>query len=789
MCLDPESDWGDDLSNSDELRREIAVLRDRMSRLSNASLRINESLDLDTVLGKVVESARSLTDARYGMIMTVDDAGQPRDFVTSGMSPEVHERLANWTDGPRLFEHFRDLPRVVRISDAHAYVRSLGFATDLLLSGPCQGTPMRYRGVLVGYFLLVDKNGGGGFTDEDEEILVLFASQAATAIANARAHWDEQRARADLEALVNTSPVGVVVFDARTGKPVSLNREARRIVEGLNVKGQSEEQLLEVIICQRAFGQEVSLAEFPLAQVFRNATEVRAEEIVLSVPDGRSVKMLINATPIRGDDGSIESVVVTMQDLAPLEELERSRTEFLSLVSHELRAPLVSIKGAAATVLDTSSGPDPAVARQFFRIIDEQANHMHGLISDLLDAGRIETGTLSVSPEPVTVAGLVDQARNNFLIGGGRHTVRIDLPMDVPRVLADRQRIVQVLNNLFSNASRHAPLSSPIRVSAVRDGVYVAISVTDEGPGVPQERLPHLFRKHTRVKGGFGETGLGLSICKGLVEAHGGRIRAESDGAGLGTRIIFTIPAAEETTPHTVASLAGAPGEETEPTRILVVDDDPQTLRDVREPLVTAGYAPVVTGDPHEVPRLLHSEKPGLVLLDLMLPGIDGIELMKHIPMLTDLPVIFISVYDRDETISRALEMGAIDYIVKPFSPIELIARVRTALRRQTDPEPFRLGALAIDFTARCVTLDGRPVELTATEYDLLRMLAVNAGRVVTHKDLLRQVWGQRKAGDSTPVRSFVKKLRDKLGDNAANSVYISSVRRVGYRMAHPSDP
>ena len=133
--------------------------------------------------------------------------------------------------------------------------------------------------------------------------------------------------------------------------------------------------------------------------------------------------------------------------------------------------------------------------------------------------------------------------------------------------------------------------------------------------------------------------------------------------------------------------------------------------------------------------------------------------------------------------------MGAVDYIVKPFSPIELIARVRTALRRQTDPEPFRLGALAIDFAARRVTLDGRPVELTATEYDLLRVLAVNTGRVVTHKDLLRQVWGQRKAGDSMSVRSFVKKLRDKLGDNAANSVYISSVRRVGYRMSHPSDP
>ena len=194
--------------------------------------------------------------------------------------------------------------------------------------------------------------------------------------------------------------------------------------------------------------------------------------------------------------------------------------------------------------------PVQVPAPQFFRIIDEQADHMRGLISDLLDAGRIETGTLSVAPEPAEVAGLVDQARKTFLSGGvGRHPVRIDLPPDLPRVLADRQRIVQVLNNLFSNAARHSPESSPIRVAAVRDGVHVAVSVSDEGRGVPPDQLPHLFRKHAGVAGdagerGLGSYGLGLAICKGLVEAHGGRIWAESAGTGQGTRFTFTIPEA-----------------------------------------------------------------------------------------------------------------------------------------------------------------------------------------------------------------------------------------------------
>ena len=133
----------------------------------------------------------------------------------------------------------------------------------------------------------------------------------------------------------------------------------------------------------------------------------------------------------------------------------------------------------------------------------------------------------------------MDRARTTFLSAGGRHKVLIDLPPDLPRAMADRRRIVQVLNNLFSNASRHAPESSPIRVTAVCEGVYVAISVADEGRGVPPERLPHLFRKYTGVAGGdregaLGAAGLGLAICKGLVEAHAGRIRAASGGAGQG---------------------------------------------------------------------------------------------------------------------------------------------------------------------------------------------------------------------------------------------------------------
>ena len=782
------------MKSSDKLKRENAALRDRIARLSAAILRISASLDVHTVLHEVVESARALTGARYGAITTIDEAGQPEDFVSSGITPDAHQQLLDWPDGPRLFEHLRNLPGALRVRDMPGYVRSLGFSSDLIPVKTFQGTPMRHRGVGVGHFFLGDKKGGRGFTNEDEELLVLFASQAAAAIANARTHRAEQRVRADLEALVETSPVGVVVFDARTGHPVSLNREAKRIVGGLRIPGRSPEQLLEVLTCRRADGREIALDQFPLSRELGSGETVRAEEIVLSVPDGRSVTTLVNATPIRAGAGAVESMVVTLQDLAPLEELERLRAEFLGMVSHELRAPLAAIMGSAGTVLEASPALDPAEMFQFFRIIDEQARQMRGLISDLLDAGRIEAGTLSVAPEPVEVAALVDQARTTFLSGGGRSTLRIDLPPDLPRVMADPQRIVQVLNNLFSNASRHSPESAPIRVAAARDGPHVAVSVTDRGRGVPANRLPHLFRKHggEQRERGIGGSGLGLAISKGLVEAHGGRIRADSAGAGQGTRFTFTIPVAEEALHPAAAGGARSSSlsrpEGREPTRILVVDDDPEALRYVRNALSGAGYAPVVTGDPEEVPHLLKTKKPHLVLLDLMLPGTDGIELMKRVPRMADLPVIFISGYGRDETIARALESGAADYIVKPFSPTELIARVRAALRGRADPEPFLLGDLAIHYEQHRVTVGGRAVELTVTEYELLRVLSLTAGRIVTYDTLLRQVWGGKEAADVKRVRAFVKTLRRKLGDDAAQPAYIFNKRSVGYRMAEPDD-
>ena len=634
------------------------------SRLSAAILRINRSLDLTTVLNEVVESARALTGACSGVSTTLDERGEIQDFVTSGLSPGERVAMVEWPDGQRLFKHLRDLPAPLRVADFPGYLCSLGLSPASWRAMTLQGTPILHRGEHLGHFFLGNKEDEEAFTAGDEEVLVLFASQAATAIANARTHRDVERARADLEAL------------------------------------------------------------------------------------------------------------------------ERQRAEFLGMESHELRVPLTSIKGSTASVLGAAPVPPRGEMLQFFRIIDKQADHMRGLIANLLDAGSIEAGTLTVAPAPSDVAKLVDQARNTFLSGGGRNPVPIDLPPDLPWVMADSERIVQVLNNLLANAARHSSPTSPIRVEGAREGGYVALSVSDEGQGIPPDRLRRLFHKRSGLSGG---TGLGLVICKGLVEAHGGRIGAESGGPGPGTRVTFTIPVAEST-PGDAAPPGRPPhADRKERARILVLDDDPETLRHVRSALSDARYAPIVTGDPDGLSELIRAERPHLVLLDLMLPGTNGIELMKQVPELSDLPVIFISGYGRDETIARALGSGGADYIVKPFSSTELVARVKVALRGRAAPDTFAFRELTVVYSRRQVTLAGHRLRLTPTQFELLRVLTRDAGHVVTTRTLLLRVWGKRASRHNDRIRTVVKQLRAKLGDDADDPAYIFTEHGVGYRFGSPA--
>ncbi|MCY3909971.1 MAG: PAS domain-containing protein [bacterium] len=309
----------------------------------------------------------------------------------------------------------------------------------------------------------------------------MFASQAALVISNARQYRQEKRTRADLEALVNIAPMAVLIFEADSGELRSANREARRIIGDLGLTGDSLHQIVSAATYRRADGRVISKDGIPLEQTMNSGETVREEEIIIELPHGQKLVASVNATPIRGADGSVESVIVTAQDLAPLAELEQLRTEFLGIVGHELRSPLTAIKGSTTTLLEGQFSLDPAEMVEYHRMIDEQADYMRDLINNLTDIVRIESGTLAVNPVPLELVRLVDEARNVFLSTGGREHIRIELPSDLPLVLADQRRMVQVIVNLLTNAARNSNENSTIRLNARVQDIHVAVSVADTG--------------------------------------------------------------------------------------------------------------------------------------------------------------------------------------------------------------------------------------------------------------------------------------------------------------------
>jgi len=601
-----------------------------------------------------------------------------------------------------------------------------------------------------------------------------------------------EREHQRLAAVVDASPAAILLADA-SGEILLVNREAQELF-GADTPIRTLEDYAKAGVARRTDGTIYAPEDLPLYRALCQGERVQLEEVLCEFPNGRTVTNLVSATPLYSEQGRIAGAIAMAQDMGPLKEAEKRRNEFLGMVSHELRAPLTAIKGAAATALSTQTVGD-AEARELFQVVDQQADKLRDLINNLLDMTRIEAGTLAITALPTDLRVVVQEAVSTFARGGGRHEVQVRLPDTLPRALADARRVGQVLTNLLSNAAKFSPPSLSLVLDAESDASLITVHVRDRGRGIPPDKLPLLFKKFSQVHedsfAAFSGTGLGLAICKGIVEAHGGRIWAESAGEDQGTTFSFTLPVAAET-PLVAPKTARQVDQAEHKTRVLSIDDDPQTLRYIRRTLDEAGYQATVTADPAQCAKLVQDQEPDLVLLDLILPGTSGFDVLNRIREFSGVPVIFLTGSDQGENAVRALKTGADDYITKPFSPTELLARIETVLRRRVLPHvadvraPLTLGDLTISFAERRVLKAGQQVALTAMEYKLLYQLATHAGQVLTHDQLLEQVWGPEYRGETELLRSMVRNLRRSLGDDARQPRYILTAPQVGYRMPKP---
>ena len=226
--------------------------------------------------------------------------------------------------------------------------------------------------------------------------------------------------------------------------------------------------------------------------------------------------------------------------------------------------------------------------------------------------------------------------------------------------------------------------------------------------------------------------------------------------------------------------------------KILVVEDAPRVMRLITEILGVVGYQVIAANNGTAALKMLPLEQPDLVVLDILLEqGPDGYEVCRRIREFSDVPVIMLTAKAQDADVLQGFDVGADDYLTKPFNAKELVARVRAVLRRTKRPEEavtttFVCGDLEIDFARRCVLVRDEAVALTRTEYDLLRQLALNPNRVMVHEELLTEVWGPEYRNDVDYLRAYVRYLRGKLEEDPSNPQYLVTSHGVGYMLACP---
>ena len=309
--------------------------------------------------------------------------------------------------------------------------------------------------------------------------------------------------------------------------------------------------------------------------------------------------------------------------------------------------------------------------------------------------------------------------------------------------------------------------------------------MTDQGIGIPASEIDRIFERFYRVDPArhrsTGGTGLGLSIVKHVAASHGGDVRVWSV-EGQGSTFTLTLPRKQDV-PHRAGTARGG----TPVTRVLVVEDEESYSDALSYMLRKEGFEVAVANTGPAALTEFDRAGADIVLLDLMLPGLPGTEVCRQIRQTSNVPVIMVSAKDDEVDKVVGLELGADDYVTKPYSPRELVARIRAVLRRGVEPDlaPLTLeaGPVRMDVERHVVTVDGADTRLPLKEFELLEMFLRNPGRVLTRGQLIDRVWGSDYVGDTKTLDVHVKRLRAKLEPDPAEPKYLVTVRGLGYKL------
>lgn len=506
--------------------------RDYLLEIARA---ITQELDLGKLLSRILLISAEMLAGQAGLIILRNEEGGWSVAASHGIPPALLNYLDPLlaeipdSDDPSLFE----LRRINRLLQQVTRSATLG-----LLEGV--GLPLIVREQVIG-LIFIFRNYSGGFSANDQALLQSFADQAAIAMRNAQLYTQIRREKQRMDALLDTVPDGILIMSSDHHIERCNPALARMLgVRVGDVIGRSHNEVIRLSHLEH--GPTLEQAEaggWPLTPHATLYVEGDLERPLLPpLPVG------ITYAPLLSPRGKLINVIATVRDITRFREADELKRTFISVISHELKTPIALIKGYVGTLRREDASWDREIVQDSLAVIEEEADRLTELIENLLDATRLQAGTLAISRSDVCLKTVAERMAERFRTQTEKHTILVDFPEDFPIILGDEDRLEQVLANLLSNAIKYSPGGGKICISGQVTSQQVIVCVSDEGPGIAPIDIPHVFDRFYRSAEASRNTkgaGLGLFLARAIIEAHGGRIWVDTK-VETGARFCFSLP-------------------------------------------------------------------------------------------------------------------------------------------------------------------------------------------------------------------------------------------------------
>ena len=502
--------------------------RDYLLEISRA---LTEELDLDKLLGRILKYAIEMLAGHAGFIALSTTNGHLSLAVSNGLPAAIKGFLSAWLEKiPAIHD-----PTNVQIPEINHLLQQISMGN---LSAV--GLPLIAQKEVIG-FIYIFRNYQGMFSVNDRSLLSSFANQAAIAVRNASLYTEVNREKQRSDAMLNSAADGILILNP--DHSIERTNAAFARMYGLSqdiLQGMDHGEVIQWIKPPHGITLEKAEAGgWPLSPQAHLYVEGDIQRPNRQAP----LPVGITYAPLLSMEGILINTIATVRDITRFRQADELKSEFISIVSHELKTPVALIKGYVSTLRRDDVDWDCDVMDNSLQVIEEEADRLTGLIENLLDASRLQAGGMDLKRADIGLRQLASRLAERFQIQTDKHKIVVDIPKDFPIVMADENRIEQVIANLISNAIKYAP-NGEIHITGQALPEQLIICVTDEGPGIAVSDMPHIFDRFYRAPEASRKTkgaGLGLYLARAIVEAHSGRMWADPK-LEKGARICFSLP-------------------------------------------------------------------------------------------------------------------------------------------------------------------------------------------------------------------------------------------------------